>query len=659
MKRGKFILFLILLFVLPFLYGQEDFRDAPVMEGEGITIVGTPETTQQMKIVTKEEIEKIHPVDLADLLTETVGLGAARYGTYGNAADITMRGFDTERIAVLIDGIPANSLRSGEFDFNSVDVNSIERIEVIYGGSDTKYNVSGALGGVINIVTVKKEEPGFRFGGSVSNTGTLPGRYNRQYGGVENPQWRDLADTQNISLFGAYGAENYSLRAALYGNRAGNHFLYQDYYGYARRKEGNEVNDIGGSVSWIRELPDYAKLILCGDIYYGNKNVPHSGYTREAGEQRDFSTRQNIMLEMPRIFRDDFSMELSFSHNWQTLDYDPGRNPSLHRERGLVAINRWSWYALEQLTLRTGGDYRYTHLDSTNDGIHNGHSGGMYFTVEYAPVKQFLLIPSIKAVTNGSRPVPVPKLGLLWLIGESLTLKNNYFRVFKFPDFDDLYWKQAGFSGNPDLKPEDGWGGDLGLDYHPKPWLSLEEVFYTTWTKDSIHWNYANGSWEPRNIGEAWFFGLDSRASFEIPLSFRRVKKIIPGVFYQYQLSYLLSGDLDFASNKRIPYMPAHTFGFSLEIPWNEDSAKEGSLLVSGRYESNRYADMENLVKLDPHFLLSITVNQAITKNLSAFAAVRNILNRHYESFAEYPMPGISLTLGLKAVFEPKQKEKE
>ncbi|MDR2111243.1 MAG: TonB-dependent receptor, partial [Spirochaetaceae bacterium] len=450
---------------------EDDFLNGeiPLMEDEGITIVGTAETTQQIRLVTREEVEKTHAADLPDLLRETLGLGITRYGAYGNMAEVNIRGFDTERIAILIDGIPVNSSRSGEFDFNSVDSNSIERIELIYGGSDSKYNVSGALGGVINIVTIKKERPGWRFGGGLSNMSALPGRYNSQYGGVENPQWRDLADAQNISLFGAYGAEKYSLRANLFGNRAGNHFLYQDNYGHARRKEGNELWDFGGSLSWVRDLPDYATLILSGGAYYGDKNIPFSGYTSEAANQRDFSTRQNIMLETPRIFRDDLAMEVSLSHDWQILDYDPGRDPSLHREHAVTVINRWDWYAFSKLTLKAGGDYRYIHLDSTSDGRHNGHRGGLYLTAEYAPVRRLLLIPSIKEVSDGMSAAPVPKFGLLWTIHETAAIKNNYFRVFKFPDFDDLYWKQEGYEGNPYLKPEDGWGADLGAAWNPRP----------------------------------------------------------------------------------------------------------------------------------------------------------------------------------------------
>ncbi|MDR2185506.1 MAG: Plug domain-containing protein, partial [Treponema sp.] len=197
---------------------------------EGITVTATPETTQQMTVITRGEIERRNARDLSTLLEDALDMSVTRYGGYGNQTELSLRGFDTERIAILIDGVPANSPRSGEFDISQVDINNVERIEVIYGGSDTKYNVSGALGGVINIITIKKQKPGLNFGGTASNTGYLPARYNLRHAGgrIGDPHPEDLFDMQSLSLFAGYGAEKFSWKAAAFGNRADNHYGYKD-----------------------------------------------------------------------------------------------------------------------------------------------------------------------------------------------------------------------------------------------------------------------------------------------------------------------------------------------------------------------------------------------------------------------------------------------
>jgi vitamin B12 transporter len=316
------------------------------------------------------------------------------------------------------------------------------------------------------------------------------------------------------------------------------------------------------------------------------------------------------------------------------------------------------------LVLRSGFDYRFIYLDSTEIGNRDRHDGGIYLTAEYKPVQQLMVIPSVKAVFTSmgdSTITAVPKLGFAWNVNNSLTIRNNYFRSFKFPDFEELYWTEggsgtsgtggtggtSGAGGNPDLKPEDGWGADLGAAFSLNNIMKLESTFFTHWLKDSIHWYPGiGGIWRPENVGEAFFFGLDNKLWFDIPVSLGPVKKIIPSVSYQYLLSYLLSFGYDFASNKRIPYSPVHTIGGSLEIPW-----ETGSIIISGHYESLRYDDRANFSKLNPYFLLNAAINQKIGKNLAAFGVLRNILNESYQSFSDYPMPGITLTMGLKMRF--------
>ncbi|GHV89109.1 hypothetical protein AGMMS50267_14690 [Spirochaetia bacterium] len=129
-------------------------------------------------------------------------------------------------------------------------------------------------------------------------------------------------------------------------------------------------------------------------------------------------------------------------------------------------------------------------------------------------------------------------------------------------------------------------------------------------------------------------------------------------------MSYILSYGYDFVSDKRIPYMPMHTIGVAVDIPWGAKNSqgtvgsKSGSLLISGHFESTRFANTSNVTKLDPYFLLSVNVNQQIGKNVTVFAVERNLLNVSYDSVDDYPMPGITVTLGVRFNVElPKEKK--
>jgi vitamin B12 transporter len=110
--------------------------------------------------------------------------------------------------------------------------------------------------------------------------------------------------------------------------------------------------------------------------------------------------------------------------------------------------------------------------------------------------------------------------------------------------------------------------------------------------------------------------------------------------------SYLLAYGYTFESDKRIPYMPAYRAGAHVELAW-----KTGSAAIAGAYTGLRYAE-DFITPLDPYFLLTVNVNQKIGKNFGVFGVIRNALNQSYQSFKDYPMPGITLTLGMKAQFE-------
>jgi vitamin B12 transporter len=622
--------------------GYMDFGEDP-----GITVTATPETTQQMQVITKDEIEKRNAQDLAMLLEDALDMSVTRYGGYGNQTDINMRGFDTERIAILVDGVPANSPRSGEFDVSQVDLNNVERIEVIYGGSDTKYNVSGALGGVINIITVKKQKPGLNIGGSLSNTGYLPGRDNeRKPGGkIGDPHPEDLADLQTLSLFAGYGAEKFSWKASIFGNRAGNHYLYEDDYGFARRKINNEVLDAGSNLTFAWDLSDTSTLVSDTKQYYAHRSFPVTPNSTGFALAQDFKITENMVLNAPVIFRDDIGTEASLTYQYSNTRYGADIESFDHY---ITGINRWGWYPDEKLSLHSGLDWRFLYIDSRSntetEPVKTANMGGLYITGEFTPWKKWMFIASVKGVTDTKQVVGVPKIGFRWEAHPNFVLKNNYFRSFKFPDFDDLYYRSLDttFAGNPNLKPEDGLGTDLTGEFNLNEMFGMNATAYAQWTQDSIHWiKSAGGRWSPENVGTAWFIGIDVRPALTLPIGKAGFESVKLGLSYQFQLSWLLTGNLTFADSYRIPYMPTHITGCSVVLLW-----MTGSLLVSAHYETTRYADTMNQMPLDPYCVLHATVNQNIGKHWTAFISLRNILNAHYESFAGYYMPGISLTLG-------------
>src|SRR6202790_4508910 len=147
------------------------------------------EAPASVTIITAEEIRKHGYRTLADILRNVPGF----YVTYDrNYSYLGMRGYGppgdyNSRIAVLIDGHRLNdnlydgALIGTEFP---IDVDLIERVEVIRGPNSSLY-VASAFLGVVSVITKRgKDMPGVSGAGEVASYGTYKGRVS--YGNTFN-----------------------------------------------------------------------------------------------------------------------------------------------------------------------------------------------------------------------------------------------------------------------------------------------------------------------------------------------------------------------------------------------------------------------------------------------------------------------------------------
>ena len=113
-------------------------------------------TTQE---VTNQDIEKINPVEALEVLKNVPGILVQKTGDTGRT-DPSIRGFgdNCRRIIVLIDGKPEFMSLFGCGVSHSMLAGNIDRVEVTKGPDGVLYG-SGALGGVINIITKTPTKP--------------------------------------------------------------------------------------------------------------------------------------------------------------------------------------------------------------------------------------------------------------------------------------------------------------------------------------------------------------------------------------------------------------------------------------------------------------------------------------------------------------------
>ena len=123
-------------------------------QSSGDAVGGEPAYTigNAVSVVTGDELRAQQVRTAVEALRSLPGVAVSRSGGVGNLTQVRIRGAEGNHTLVLIDGIEANNIADGEFDFSNLSAEDIERIEVIRGPMSGLYG-SNAVGGVINIIT--------------------------------------------------------------------------------------------------------------------------------------------------------------------------------------------------------------------------------------------------------------------------------------------------------------------------------------------------------------------------------------------------------------------------------------------------------------------------------------------------------------------------
>jgi outer membrane receptor for ferrienterochelin and colicins len=117
------------------------------------TLKNVPVLTQ---VISARKMLELGITNATDALEKMVpGLNISHFGTQ---ISVTLQGMDAKYVLFLIDGERIAGEVNGDIDYSMLNLENIDRIEVIKGASSSLYG-SNAIGGVINIITKKINEP--------------------------------------------------------------------------------------------------------------------------------------------------------------------------------------------------------------------------------------------------------------------------------------------------------------------------------------------------------------------------------------------------------------------------------------------------------------------------------------------------------------------
>jgi hemoglobin/transferrin/lactoferrin receptor protein len=166
---------------------QKDFKLEPSPIELDEVIVNTDRSDGVLRyspyselLVGGEKIESKSFQSLPEALQEEAGVSLLRDGVWGT--EVSIRGLNRENVVTLIDGNRISTSTDVAARLSMINLNDIDRIEIIKGASSSIYG-SGATGGIVNVITkAPKQYDSFRINGnlatgfnSVNNLSTLSG----------------------------------------------------------------------------------------------------------------------------------------------------------------------------------------------------------------------------------------------------------------------------------------------------------------------------------------------------------------------------------------------------------------------------------------------------------------------------------------------------
>jgi outer membrane cobalamin receptor len=603
------------------------------------------EVPSSVEIVSMRDIARRNLQNIAQAVELLPGVFAKDYGGIGDQKSLSIRGSTSGQILVLIDGQKLNTAQTGDVDLSAISMESVERIEVVKGGSSALYGAD-AVGGVINIIT--KSRPQINSAGISGKL--MAGSFGTRSGG-------------GSAIFS--GQRLYTLLSYKYLASDGA-FEYSSPYGGRIKRVNADIESHSlfakGSYRFGRDSLNRI-LAVSAQMYSSKAGSPGTSWQPSSdARKKSHNNSFNASYEQ-RVGSLFNSIRVqSYVHDFKSWYDSPSSLVPIHSTHRSVA---WGTELQGRVVLNAsnvligGYAFRRDDLTSTNtNGNPSRQTNSVYVQNEFEPFfgqsflwfKRVILIPAARWDSFSDFGGRVsPKVGLVLSTGDEwqASLKGNYGWSFRAPSFNDLYWPQDPWTrGNPDLKPESGRDFDVGaMLRHPFWWgLSADVTYFRNKVTDLISWQPgSSGLWMPDNIGKANIHGIEAKLALTPWNSFLRIEWNYTSV------SAINETDTPNEKGKTLPYRPKHTHNVSIETDYAGVFIR-----ATGTYVTKRFTSVANTTVLPSYTTADASVGwkySLYSVPLQIQCEVKNLFDLEYQVMDGFPMPPreFRVTMGIDA----------
>jgi vitamin B12 transporter len=587
-----------------------------------------------LTVIEPEELQTRQTRQISDVLRDVPGIAVSRSGGVGNLTQIRMRGSESNHTLVLIDGMEVSDPYTGEFDFATLIADDVARIEVLRGQQSALYG-SDAIGGVVHYITASGAE-----------ASGVRGR--AEYGS-------NNAFDGSVRVADVAGPLDYALSAG-----------YQSTDGEPTARNG--VRDVGARNAALSgratlALAENVKLRLVGRYTDTEADVNNQDFNFPPGPTYGLVVDSNAHDEVNALYG-LASLEASFgawSHALSAQGVDSERESfdagalAGASEGGRVKASYVLSYDFD------AGGAAHTLTGAVDGERERFRNAGPVFSPEQGLERE---IDNVGVLAQWDA-----RVGDRYGFGASIRHDDNdrfddavTWRVqgsarvaagtrlhaasgsgIKNPGIFELFGFDPGnFIGNPELKPEESEGWEIGVEQtFSAGAFVLDATYFDNTLQDEIATNFVGPFFTatPVNLTtESTQKGVEVSA------------RAVLGQWRVQGAYTWLDAEQNGVEEARRPEQVA-----SLNVSWRSSADRYGAFLTArhnGEMLDNNFTlSGPPRVTLPAFTLLNFGGDVRLTERLDLYARVENALDEDYEEVFTYRAPGRAAFIGVRAGF--------
>ncbi len=592
-------------------------QEIPQIELDEIVVTATRTPTKisntiaQTRVINSEELQRYQGQSAFEVIKRQPGISNYTNGGPGTTSNFYMRGYGSNQVLVLIDGIRYSSVSAGGATLSLLPADQIDRIEILYGASGSSIYGADAMGGVIQVFTKGANVKRSNF----SVTAGVGSNDEYLYGASAQ-----LANESGTTLsLSASHTETDGIDATLPSTST-----YKD-------DDSFESDNI--SLALTQRINE--QLLVGASALYSKSNTEFDyGLSKDVYSDQENGAAQAFVdwRYMPGS-----SLKLQYGHSIDKSD-NPSYSSVYDTKQDQISLVGQHKLPVGQGIY--GLEYLSQGLDSNVYTVDDRDVKSAFLGYLFAN-NQFDAQANLRFDDNsqyGSKTTY--NLGGAYHINPNFRMGANYAKGFRVPTFNDLYYPG---SDNPNLKPETSDNYEIFAEYD----TLLQSTRLTGYNNnvDDMIASYAP-NYIPENVAEAEIKGVSLTSDWIM-------NNYLFGGSYDYQQAKDESdytGKVDYFGNpidyngNFLPVRPEHKGLIYLGYRLPSLDIRAEYQYVDDYYYSVSNADAQ---LVESYGLFNISGNYQLTDNLSMTARLNNITNKKYITAPGYNTDGTNFFTSL------------